>query len=664
MAVDLLSRAWGLYFNAMAYDYGSSDMMNVVLALDPWRHIYASRRRMQNTDRLECLAYGLLYARLLILEYCLSITGSKDTFSCKRWMLLQVATPAFKDVFQALFVPISEYMHRHFILKSITVIVQEQFNKIRELLRDRHPSSVAHSKFLVIIDESQVLGRLLPTKYLDIDGKTSRPALAPVLSAFRQLADTASGGSICVMPCSTSLGKFELTWSEDIASGIKSSMDEYVDAMLLQMVVDFDEWTDDTSISAYLERLGQGLSDEARRRLVELIPQEAVQMLFRDLRGRFHPIVSTIEDIIVMDGHANWEQCIYQRVYRLTTTDNPVNYGPLLGNLCGRLGRMSSEAHQDESSLAYAEFHNMEATLELAVAMFFTQGGYMAFTGQLLKLVEAGFGRMELISDNFYTTINEPFALRAANNYFQGADPECFQIPFEMVHLFHNKVISTRLFHDDTPPHSMFEREADVVGWTGVMRTASSQEMSMSDFLDAHVNHNSMSDGQPVPPFFYPEERVSGPDIVFVVRFGGLTPDDAMGSGSTPSSGSTSSEIFCPVFVQLQLCEKISQDDPKKTRGTVQPRKIKSHKVEFSQLCQPHGHYINLAVSYPVSIANYVMDRSLEKHMDGLTEIALTIDDHNIDDVFSEKHAQAREVMKQLADKMVRTAETAKRHRG
>ncbi|KAG0350953.1 hypothetical protein BGX24_007976, partial [Mortierella sp. AD032] len=152
-----------------------------------------------------------------------------------------------------------------------------------------------------------------------------------------------------------------------------------------------------------------------------------------------------------------------------------------------------------------------------------------------------------------------------------------------MVHVFHNKKVSARLFHDAEAPHGMFQRKAAVVGWTGVMRTTGSQEMTMGDFLDAHVNNNSEQDGQPVPPFFYPDEHVSGPDVVFVLRFSGLAPDDALGRTPTPSPGSTSSEVICPVLVQLKLCEKLSQADVIKARGTVQPRAIKGHGVELSQ---------------------------------------------------------------------------------
>ncbi|KAG0220948.1 hypothetical protein BGW41_007392, partial [Actinomortierella wolfii] len=373
---------------------------------------------------------------------------------------------------------------------------------------------------------------------------------------------------------------------------------------------------------------------------------------------------------------------------RLTTASIPTTDGEkrrLEGNLCGELRRMFDYVRHDKDSVAFAEFRNVEASLKLAVATFITQGGTMAFEGQLPKLVETAFGRIKLIDGDFYTTIDEPFALLAADNHFQRIDPDYFQfrhdqlersptektrgkewefsIPFEMVHVFHNKKVSTRLFHDAKTPHGMFQHKATVVGWTGAMRTTGSQEMTMSDFLDAHVNNNSELHGQPVPPFFYPEEHLSGPDVVFVVRFNGLAPDDAQGSSSTPSPDSASSEIVCPVLVQVKLCEKLSQNEVIKAHGTLQPKTIKGHGVELSQFCRPHGYYISLIVSYPFEIADYFIDRPLEKHKDGLTEIALAIDDNNIDDLFTEKHVHALKRMKRLAADMARATKEVKRRR-
>ncbi|KAF9970145.1 hypothetical protein BGZ73_007255 [Actinomortierella ambigua] len=484
-------------------------------------------------------------------------------------------------------------------------IVQERFRKVQELLRSHSSSSGVHSKFLVILDESQFLGRIFSETFFDSDMTIVRPVLAPVLFDFRRLADRTSQDNVCVMPCGTGLSSYELTWSGGSAAGDKLSADDYKASRLSEMVFDFAGWTDD----------------------------------------------------------------------RLTTASIPTTDGEkrrLEGNLCGQLHRMFEHVRHDHGNLAFAEFRNVEATLKLAVATFVTQGGTMAFKGQLPKLVETAFGRIKLIDGDFYATIDEPFALLAAHNYFQNIDPDYPQFrldqlertstertrgkEWEVIIPFEWSMYSTRRFRHDcstmlrllTACSSANRLLSTVVGWTGVMRTTGNHEMTMGDFLDAHINIDSEHEGQPVPLFFYPKEHVSGPDIVFVVRFSGMATNDTQGSRSTPSPDSVSSEIICPVLVQLKLCEKLSQADVVKARGTVQPRTMKCHGVKLSQFCRHHGYYTSLIVSYPVEIADYFIDRPLVKHKDGLTEIALTIDDNNIDDPFTEKYVHALKRMKRL----------------
>lgn len=60
-------------------------------------------------------------------------------------------------------------------------------------------------------------------------------------------------------------------------------------------------------------------------------------------------------------------------------------------------------------------------------------------------------------------------------------------------------------------------RKASVVGLSGQMRTTHAKEMSMAEFLDAHIKDNSGHNGQRVAQFFYPKEHEAGPEIVFVV---------------------------------------------------------------------------------------------------------------------------------------------------
>jgi len=69
----------------------------------------------------------------------------------------------------------------------------------------------------------------------------------------------------------------------------------------------------------------------------------------------------------------------------------------------------------------------------------------------------------------------------------------------------------------------------------------------MSDFLEAYYHHGSRRGGRAVPPFYYPEPSLSGPDIVFVLKI-----DDQLYS----------------VFVQTKLLDGISPGDVEKARMT------------------------------------------------------------------------------------------------
>ncbi|KAG0316964.1 hypothetical protein BG000_004670 [Podila horticola] len=143
--------------------------------------------------------------------------------------------------------------------------------------------------------------------------------------------------------------------------------------------------------------------------------------------------------------------------------------------------------------------------------------------------------------------------------------------------------------------------------------------MTTAEFLDAH-------------------EQVSGLDIVFVVRFSDLAPnDDTEGSSLTLSPDSASFDITCPIFIQVKLHKELSEAQAIKAHSTVQPRR--------SRITEPAS----------ASIVDHMDTTSGSsprmKHPDGVTEIALTIDDRNID-LLSEKHVQALKDVKRLAEKM------------
>ncbi|KAG0247209.1 hypothetical protein BG011_001856, partial [Mortierella polycephala] len=518
---------------------------------------------------------------------------------------------------------------------------------------------------------AQILGRLSDNAFLDSDRETNRPILAPILHAFRHVAKTKDEDKVCVMPCGTGLSHFELQWAGGSASGAKLSNAEFEARKEASMIIDFPGWTDELSVSTYIEQLGQGLSEEARTQLAVLFPRPVIKRLFRDFRGRFRPIVSIVEDIIMMNDPSRWREYVDKRMYRLTTADIPksANEKDLFeGNLCAELKRVFDRVESDPAT--FTEYQNIKATLKFAIAAFKTQGGFLAYKGELPELVEVAFGRIRKYKGERYTTIDEPFVFIALDNFFQKTDPGYFQhqsdmlatgrdetsrgkywetvVPTNLEGIFHNRVVPADLFNGAEPPHEMFHRKAKIIGWTGVMQTTGHETMSMQEFLDAHCNHGSEHNGDPVPPFFFPEEQVSGPDLVFVVRFTAPTAD--------------TSDTLVPIFVQLKLRTKLERSDAEKARTTVQPTKINNHGVDVSQYCKSHKHYISLIVSYPAEVAKYFKNEPLMmNHGKDIIEIALTIDDKNIHQLFAKEYVTVLNRVKRLGCEMSAGLDRAKR---
>ncbi|KAG0211656.1 hypothetical protein BGX33_004159 [Mortierella sp. NVP41] len=190
-AIDLLSRSWGFYFNAGLKDLGSDDIHSIVTTITAYDSIYLTPDKARNSSRVHYLTFGLLCARLLILDFCLRASHSSKIFS--------FATPAFKDVFQILFRDIGCCIRNY--------ASQDLFDEVQQRLVDRDTHL---PKFLITMDEVQVLSRIHKDMYLDSDSTTPRPVLAPILFAPRHVINDSALDKVCILPCSTGMSSYEL----------------------------------------------------------------------------------------------------------------------------------------------------------------------------------------------------------------------------------------------------------------------------------------------------------------------------------------------------------------------------------------------------------------------------------------------------------------------
>ncbi|KAG0227746.1 hypothetical protein BGW41_003690 [Actinomortierella wolfii] len=109
--------------------------------------------------------------------------------------------------------------------------------------------------------------------------------------------------------------------------------------------------------------------------------------------------------------------------------------------------------------------------------------------------------------------------------------------------------------------------------------------MSMGEFMDAHVNHQSMRNDKPVPTFFYPSSCPSGPDLVFSIYIGG-------------------GRKVVPVFVQMKLhhsSAKLYKSVWNKALATVSAPCIEDCAKDFQNFYS--NIYISIVVAYPMMCA-------------------------------------------------------------
>ncbi|KAI8349856.1 hypothetical protein B0O80DRAFT_142112 [Mortierella sp. GBAus27b] len=578
-------------------------------------------------------------------------------------MLLQVATPVFVDVFGILSGTIMPLFRADRDITQLKLVVDKLFKKVQEqlLLRPRF-SPLGRSRFVVVMDEAQVLSRHPSGSiFLDSDGTTPRPILAPIFHSFRRISSIYESGNCgaCIMACGTGLSNYDLERSSGTASGIKLTAKEYWNMTENSIVVDFPGWVHEEAVDQYLDRLCQAVDLKSKNRLLELFPKAVIARLFLDLRGRFRPIISAMEDIIEADDPKLSEACIVQRLDRLTTAhhDQDCEVKAHSGNLCAELQRFMSLVEANPTS--YPEGAHIGNKLKFATATYVTSGGTTAFKGRRLDLVEAAFGRIKKYGGKGYTVIDEPFALRAADNFFQKQDPgylhhqsdvmisldECSNgrywettVPINLASIFHGRVVPKELF-SGPPPHEMFMRKAEIVGRDNVPQAVRHNDISLREFLDAHFFHDSVHDKRRVPPFYFPKQNESGPDIVFVVRF--KDPD------------SVKIDIMCPVFVQLKLRKGLCLSDAEHARSTVQPTKIENHGITLARYCESHNQYISLIVAYPAEVSEFFgREQMVITHSQDVTEIALTVDRHNIRSLFSKEYVGMLDTVKRAFDEL------------
>ncbi|KAK3811660.1 MAG: hypothetical protein J3R72DRAFT_463136, partial [Linnemannia gamsii] len=360
------------------------------------------------------------------------------------------------------------------------------------------------------------------------------------------------------------------------------------------------------------------------------------------------------------DG-VDWRQAIRKTEDSLTST--AVQYHGK-GNIVFDISRMITRVSQFRSR--YAKYQNIHIVLQLFVLQHYLHGRPAILNTEEAPLVEASVGRiMEIAGQTTGTVLDEPFALRAAVNFFCQHDPdfhsaicslfnlstnssvhgstwEMAVLP-SLVYVFDNKILShtalvpTGAVRSD---NGLLDSKARIVGLNPHMLGTDHRSMSLNEFLEAHVENGSRSrkDGKQVPAFYNPSEKPSGPDLVFVLHF------DQHG--------------FCPVAVQMKLRVDMDLTDTGKAFATVKADAVQGHlgETKLQRFCTVSPkQFIDVVVAYPTELPGveglFPQLRRSERidaaQMKQVPQcISLRIDKNNIHSLFPEAHMRALDLLK------------------
>ncbi|KAF9084469.1 hypothetical protein BGX23_010490 [Mortierella sp. AD031] len=374
---ELLCLQWGFYFNAAKDDYGSGDLSYLADGIDA--KMQESGSNNSSASFTHTMAQVLLLSRLMVLDYCLGVPGSRQTFSSSSWAILQVCPTAFNDVFLTLFIELFSTLKQRAVSALILMsIVSEEFESVQgRLIAHDYPNFTGNSKLRLIVDEAQILSNQgnTPRQLFDMETEI-QPLLFTILEGLRCIG--VAEGPLIVY-CGTGLSVL-IGSNSSFQDGNPNSFPYF----------EFPGWTSREDIQSYVNRVKEQLpGDESRKRVDALIPPAAIDMLYERLTGRFGPIVSAIEDILSSGDQSGWRLETRMAHFTDCTWSSSIK----------------------EVLKLYLYRHRLLGVTELVLP----QGK--------AELVEAAFGRVKLFEQEARIVLDEPFVLQAILNYYRAKDP-------------------------------------------------------------------------------------------------------------------------------------------------------------------------------------------------------------------------------------------------
>ena len=210
------------------------------------------------------------------------------------------------------------------------------------------------------------------------------------------------------------------------------------------------------------------------------------------------------------------------------------------GNLVGELLRVTDKMKNHPKD--FTSFSSIEDTLELFLSRWYLLGETNFILQDEALLVEAALGRIKILSGNAHVIIDEPIVLKTVINYFKEKDPLFIaaseramltstnasvhgnqwekMMPPVFLETFKTMPFSKwPLLPNDCAIPDQLKGSVSIVGYREDKQLATSyRKFTLLEFMEAHSKHNSIHGETAMPPFYFPSEHISGPDVIFYAK--------------------------------------------------------------------------------------------------------------------------------------------------
>ncbi|CAB4436577.1 unnamed protein product [Rhizophagus irregularis] len=466
---ELLCEDWGLYFiGARKGNGGSGDIEAIESYL--WKYNKLTDNFEDNRRHADHVVRCIVLSRLLILNECIT---KSPTFNPQRWLLLQ----AYQNIFG------SRYNYTDDLFQVLSFMLTDCTQSSLEDHIDTIYKKISGSNvFPIVFDEAQSLQTVLNGKFRSRYNKEEeRSLLSPIVQTLKK--PTLLFSNHCVIPCGTGLGLLAL--DEVLASTGIAKPDLNIDRF-----TEFGRWRDIHHVKDYCSEL------------IDLAEEE-YELIYEHFRGRFRPIVTCLEEIIMANGFSrNW--------FWVSHGNNPPTISELNRNT-GLGENIPYESSVNEDLLSPARVG---------------EKSLVAYVDEPFAIVAGRnyFNDNKYLSNDILMMMSKVSDASACGTLWQKYLPE------ELERIFNgeNDISDMPMFADASENGklpSFCKGSPKIVKSPGIApRVATTPYYTLDKFFDESYENSR-------PTFLIPDNHC-GPDIIFFVKF---------------------EKVTVPVFVQIKL---------------------------------------------------------------------------------------------------------------